>query len=40
MLYMSTELDYLVINDFVYCKTEQPDWQNKKLGMDDKLKMD
>jgi carbamoyltransferase len=27
--FMSTEMDYLVINDFVYCKTEQPDWQNK-----------
>lgn len=28
--FMSTEMDYLVINDFVYCKTEQPDWQNKE----------
>lgn len=27
--FMSTEMDYLVINNFVYCKTEQPDWQNK-----------
>ena len=27
--FMSTEMDYLVINDFLYCKTEQPDWQNK-----------
>lgn len=27
--FMSTEMDYLVINDFVYCKTEQPDWENK-----------
>ncbi|MBI4945060.1 MAG: carbamoyltransferase [Bacteroidetes bacterium] len=27
--FMSTEMDYLVINDFVYCKTGQPDWQNK-----------
>ncbi len=28
--FMSTEMDYLVINDFVFCKTEQPDWQNKE----------
>ncbi len=28
--FMNTEMDYLVINDFVYCKTEQPDWQNKE----------
>jgi carbamoyltransferase len=27
--FMSTEMDYLVINDFVYWKTEQADWQNK-----------
>lgn len=27
--FMSTEMDYLVINDFVYCKTEQHDWENK-----------
>jgi carbamoyltransferase len=27
--FMSTEMDYLVINDFLYCKTDQPDWQNK-----------
>jgi len=27
--FMSTEMDYLVINNFVYSKTEQPDWQNK-----------
>jgi carbamoyltransferase len=31
--FMSTEMDYLVINDFVYCKTEQPDWQNKDKWM-------
>jgi carbamoyltransferase len=30
---MSTEMDYLVINDFVYRKTEQPDWQNKEKWM-------
>lgn len=28
--FMSTEMDYLVINDFVFDKTEQPDWQNKE----------
>ena len=27
--FMSTEMDYLVIGDFVYTKIEQPDWQNK-----------
>lgn len=28
--FMATEMDWLVINNFVYCKTEQPDWQNKE----------
>lgn len=28
--FMSTEMDYLVINDYLYCKTEQPDWENKE----------
>ena len=28
--FMSTEMDYLVINDFVYSKTEQEDWQNRE----------
>lgn len=28
--FMFTEMDYLVINNFVYCKTEQPDRSNKK----------
>ncbi len=37
--FMSTEIDYLVINDFVYNKTEQPDWQNKEKWMV-KFKMD
>ncbi len=37
--FMSTEMDYLVINDFVYCKTEQPDWKNKEKWMV-KFKMD
>jgi len=37
--FMSTEMDYLVVGDFVYCKTEQPDWQNKDKWMV-KFKMD
>ena len=37
--FMSTEMDYLVINDFVYSKTEQPDWQNKEKWLV-KFKMD
>lgn len=28
--FMSTEMDYLVINDYLFVKTEQPDWQNKE----------
>ncbi|MGB5217227.1 MAG: carbamoyltransferase N-terminal domain-containing protein [Smithella sp.] len=28
--FMSTEMDYLVMEDFVYCKTEQNDWQNRE----------
>ena len=28
--FMSTEMDYLVINDFVYIKKEQNDWQNRE----------
>ncbi len=27
--FMSTDMDYLVINNFVFCKTKQTDWQNK-----------
>lgn len=27
--FMSTDMDYLVINNFVFCKTKQPDWENK-----------
>lgn len=27
--FMSTDMDYLVVNDVVFCKTEQPDWENK-----------
>lgn len=28
--FMSTEMDYLVIGNYVYSKIEQPDWQNRK----------
>lgn len=28
--FMSTEMDYLVINNFIYSKTEQIDWQNRE----------
>ena len=28
--FMSTEMDYLVINNFVYCKKDQIDWQNRE----------
>ena len=28
--FMSTEMDYLVINNFVYKKTQQLNWQNKE----------
>ncbi len=27
--FMSTDMDHLVINDYLFVKTEQPDWQNK-----------
>jgi carbamoyltransferase len=37
--FMSTEMDYLVVGDFVYGKTDQPDWQNKDKWMV-KFKMD
>ena len=37
--FMSTEMDYLVINDFVFSKTEQLDWENKEKWMI-KFKMD
>ena len=37
--FMSTEMDYLVINDFVYIKTEQLDHENKDKWMI-KFKMD
>jgi carbamoyltransferase len=28
--FMSTEMDFLVINDFVFSKTEQPNWEDKE----------
>lgn len=28
--FMATEMDVLVINDFVYIKTQQPDWKDQK----------
>jgi len=28
--FMSTEMDYLVVGDYVYCKKEQLDWENKE----------
>lgn len=31
--FMSTDMDFLVINNFVYEKTEQLDWQNKEKWM-------
>ena len=31
--FMSTDMDYLVINNFLYAKTEQPDWENKEKWM-------
>lgn len=37
--FMSTEMDYLVINNFVYCKTEQLDHENREKWMV-KFKMD
>ena len=37
--FMSTEMDYLVIGDFVYTKTEQLDWENKEKWLV-KFKMD
>jgi carbamoyltransferase len=28
--FMRTEMDYLVVNDFILKKTDQPDWQNRE----------
>jgi len=32
--FMRTEIDYLVVNDFILQKTEQPDWENKEKWME------
>ena len=37
--FMCTDMDYLVLNDFIYYKKDQPDWENKKKWMV-KFKMD
>ncbi len=37
--FMRTEMDYLVVNDFLLCKTEQPDWENREKWME-KFKLD
>tara|TARA_X000000950_G_C13921158_1_gene663449 strand:+ start:4804 stop:6666 length:1863 start_codon:yes stop_codon:yes gene_type:complete len=37
--FMSTEMDYLVINNFIYYKKAQPDWENKEKWIV-KFKMD
>jgi carbamoyltransferase len=31
--FMRTEMDYLVVNDFILKKTEQPDWENREKWM-------
>ncbi|MBK8504022.1 MAG: carbamoyltransferase [Saprospiraceae bacterium] len=31
--FMSTEMDYLVVGDFVFCKEDQPDYENKAKWM-------
>jgi carbamoyltransferase len=37
--FMRTEMDYLVVNNFILTKTEQPDWQNREKWME-KFKLD
>ena len=37
--FMRTEMDYLVAGDYLYIKTEQPDWQNREKWME-KFKLD
>jgi len=37
--FMRTEMDYLVVNDFILKKTDQPDWENRKKWME-KFKLD
>ena len=37
--FMRTEMDYLVVNNFLLKKTEQPDWENRERWME-KFKLD
>jgi len=37
--FMRTEMDYLVVNDFILKKTDQPDWENRGKWME-KFKLD
>jgi len=37
--FMRTEMDYLVVNNFILKKTDQPDWKNKEKWME-KFKLD
>jgi len=37
--FMRTEMDYLVVRDYLFVKTEQPDWQNREKWME-KFKLD
>jgi carbamoyltransferase len=37
--FMRTEMDYLVVNDFLLKKTEQPEWENRERWME-KFKLD
>ena len=32
--FMRTEMDYLVVNDFLLKKTDQPDWENREKWME------
>ncbi|WP_234571649.1 carbamoyltransferase family protein [Rhodohalobacter sp. 614A] len=32
--FMRTEMDYLVVNDYILKKTDQPDWENKEKWME------
>ena len=32
--FMRTEMDYLVVNDYLLCKTMQPDWENREKWME------
>jgi len=31
--FMSTDMDFLVIEDYIFSKIEQPEWQNKEKWM-------